>query len=324
MARYVLSQRAADWMRAQMNAGYVGEADSARLRARDGSLPIDPPQHFALARRVTSGVAIWEVGEGAVQDGAETVWFDGGTVQPNAIGESIVYAQLNTTSKVVTVGVVSDTSALAALQQTTGVVVWPLYHMTDAVIDMDYRPIFSVGGGAAPDEISVDKEGVKPSTDPDAQPTRGLLQIKGWASVDAVASQTLAEMMAPSDGSTEPYQVVARYDGAGGELRYIPIGRLAGVVLPDVNAVVGVSFAFNAAGQLEATLAKTNLKTGEASTSKELVPLWRQDVDAASAYSTGDHKFTKVVMPSVRTAETAPTTTTDVFTATPHSAEMDS
>ena len=150
MARYVLSQRAADWMRAQMNAGYAGEADSARLRARDGSLPIDPPQHFALARRVTSGVAIWEVGPGAVQDGAETVWFDGGTVQPNATGESIVYAQLNTTSKVVTVGVVSDTSALAALQQTQGVVVWPLYHMTDAVIDMDYRPIFTRGGDSSP------------------------------------------------------------------------------------------------------------------------------------------------------------------------------
>lgn len=150
MSRYVLSQRAADWMRAQMNAGYAGEADSARLRARDGSLPIDPPQHFALARRVTSGVAVWEVSSGAVQDGAETVWFDGGTVQPNATGESIVYAQLNTTSKVVTVGVVSDTSALAALQQTTGVVVWPLYHLTDAVIDMDYRPLFSRGSSESP------------------------------------------------------------------------------------------------------------------------------------------------------------------------------
>ena len=147
MARYVLSERAADWMRAQMNAGYTGEAGPARPRARDASMPLDPPQHFAIARRVTSGVASWEVGEGAVQDGAETIWFQGGTVQPNATGESIVYAQLNTTSKVVTVGVVASTSALAALQQTTGVVVWPLYHMTDAVVDMDYRPLFTRGGG---------------------------------------------------------------------------------------------------------------------------------------------------------------------------------
>ncbi len=146
MARYVLSERAADWMRAQMNAGYAGEAGPARLRARDASMPLDPPQHFAIARRVTSGVASWEVGEGAVQDGAETIWFQGGTVQPNATGESIVYAQLNTTSKVVTVGVVASTSALAALQQTQGVVVWPLYHMTDAVVDMDYRPLFTRGG----------------------------------------------------------------------------------------------------------------------------------------------------------------------------------
>lgn len=147
MARYVLSQRAADWMRAQMNAGYTGEAGPARLRARDASMPLDPPQHFALARRVTSGVASWHVGEGAVQDGTETIWFQGGTVQPNTTGESIVYAQLNTTSKVVTVGVVASTSALATLQQTQGVVVWPLYHMTDAVIDMDYRPIFGGAGG---------------------------------------------------------------------------------------------------------------------------------------------------------------------------------
>lgn len=155
MARWVLSDRAADWMRAQMNAGYTGEAGPARLRARDASMPLDPPQHFAIARRVTSGVASWQVGEGAVQDGTDTVWFQGGTVQPNTTGESIVYAQLNTTSKVVTVGVVASTSALAALQQTTGVVVWPLYHMTDAVVDMDYRPLFTRGGDSPSPTTSI-------------------------------------------------------------------------------------------------------------------------------------------------------------------------
>ena len=90
-------------------------------------------------------------------------------------------------------------------------------------------------------------------------------------------------------------------------------------------AITGVSFAFDSnTHQLTATLTKA-----DGTTATVTLPLWQQDVDSGSAYDTSDssptaHKLTKVVMPSVRTAETAPTATTDVFTATPHSAEMDS
>ena len=90
-------------------------------------------------------------------------------------------------------------------------------------------------------------------------------------------------------------------------------------------AITGVSFAFDSnTHQLTATLTKA-----DGTTATVTLPLWQQDVDSGSAYDTSDssptaHKLTKVVMPSVRTAEIAPTATTDVFTATPHSAEMDS
>jgi len=155
VARWVLSDRAADWMRAQMNAGYVGEAGPARLRARDGSLPLPLPVHFELTRKVEEGVAVWRVGEGAVQDGQKTVWFEGADVDLKGAGEEIVYASLSASAsegagKQVTVGVVADASELAALQTDDGPTVWPLYHLTDGLIDMDYRPIFSVGGGSAP------------------------------------------------------------------------------------------------------------------------------------------------------------------------------
>lgn len=156
MARYVLSDRAADWMRAQMNAGYTGEADPARLRARDGSLPLPLPVHFELTREVREGVAVWRVGEGAVQDGQKTVWFEGADVDLTGAGEEIVYASLSASEsegagKEVTVDVAAGVEAFNALQTDDGPTVWPLYHLTDGVIDMDYRPIFSVGGGSAPE-----------------------------------------------------------------------------------------------------------------------------------------------------------------------------
>ncbi|MBO7689033.1 MAG: hypothetical protein J6V72_21825 [Kiritimatiellae bacterium] len=152
----MLSERAADWMRAQMNAGYTGEADPARLRARDGSLPLPLPVHFELTRKVEEGVAVWRVGEGAVQDGQTTIWFEGDEVDITGIGEEIVYASLSASEsegagKEVTVGVVAGVEAFNALQTDGGPTVWPLYHLTDGLIDMDYRPIFSVGSAPAPE-----------------------------------------------------------------------------------------------------------------------------------------------------------------------------
>lgn len=95
------------------------------------------------------------------------------------------------------------------------------------------------------------------------------------------------------------------------------------------DVITGISFAFAAnTNRLVATLTKKTLTvidtaaiSGDPPTAA--LPLWKQDVDSASAYSTSTKKFTKVVMPSVRTDETAPSTTTDVFTATAHEDEMD-
>jgi len=91
----------------------------------------------------------------------------------------------------------------------------------------------------------------------------------------------------------------------------------------NVDVVVGASFAFNATtGQLEATLARKNSRTRNDATSLVVpMPLWKADVDSGSAYSEITNKFTKVVMPGVRTVETAPTATTDVFEAVSHDDE---
>ena len=90
------------------------------------------------------------------------------------------------------------------------------------------------------------------------------------------------------------------------------------------DVITGISFAFAAnTNRLVATLTKKKLTvidtaaiSGDPPTAA--LPLWKQDVDSASAYSASTKKFTKVVMPSVRTDETAPSTATDVFTAVSH------
>ena len=95
--------------------------------------------------------------------------------------------------------------------------------------------------------------------------------------------------------------------------------------LPAIDVVTGATFAFDPnTGQLVATLSMTNLKTNAVSTAPVVLPLWKQDVDSGSAYSTSNHKYTKVVMPSVRTVDPAPgassSDVTTVFVSTPLSA----
>ena len=93
------------------------------------------------------------------------------------------------------------------------------------------------------------------------------------------------------------------------------------------DVITGMSFAFDSnSHQLIATLTKKRLTvidtaaiSGNAPT--VALPLWQQDVDSGSAYSESTNKFTKVVMPGVRTVETAPTATTDVFEAVSHDDE---
>ena len=50
----------------------------------------------------------------------------------------------------------------------------------------------------------------------------------------------------------------------------------------------------------------------------ETLPLWKQDVDSGSAYSESTNKFTKVVVPGVRTVSTEPTAPTEVFETVSH------
>ena len=127
-----------------------------------------------------------------------------------------------------------------------------------------------------------------------------------------VAVKTLTLKGAGSGGADKTVKVLATED-----MTVDPSGSTAA-------AITGVSFAFDSnTHQLKATLTKADGTTGTV-----FLPLWQQDVDSGSAYDAADtHQFTKVVVPSVRTTETAPgassSDVTTVFTATPHSAEMD-
>ncbi|MBQ6007319.1 MAG: hypothetical protein IJL17_02185 [Kiritimatiellae bacterium] len=230
---YVLGEQAAAWLRRAMGAGYRGTAYPARPRGRDESQPLPPPFHFELERTVEEGQPVWTVGEGAVQDGKTTVWFEGGEVDLEGGGEEIVYASLGdatgegATGKEVTVGVVADADELEALQQDTSATFWPLYYLVDGVITVDYRPLLGIGAGADPDEISIDAGGTAESEDPEADPVGGLLQIKDWNSSASDESDKLAEMIGPGpDEEEEPFEVLARQGGAGGALKYVAFGRI--------------------------------------------------------------------------------------------------
>ena len=90
------------------------------------------------------------------------------------------------------------------------------------------------------------------------------------------------------------------------------------------DVITGISFGFdNSTHRLVATLTKKRLTvidkadiSGTAPT--ETLPLWKQDVDSGSAYSESTNKFTKVVVPGVRTVSTEPTAPTEVFETVSH------
>ena len=138
-----------------------------------------------------------------------------------------------------------------------------------------------------------------------------------------VEVKTLTLKGAGSGGADKTLKVLATED-----MEIDPSGGGGSSDTEDV--VTGISFAFdNSTNQLKATLTKKRVTvsksesiSGTAPTAT--LPLWKQDVDSSSAYSPSTHSFTKVIVPGVRTEETAPSTPSNVFTATPHSAEMDS
>ena len=137
-----------------------------------------------------------------------------------------------------------------------------------------------------------------------------------------VEVKTLTLKGAGSGGADKTLKVLATED-----MEIDPSGGGGSSDTEDV--VTGISFAFdNSTNQLKATLTKKRVTvsksesiSGDAPTAT--LPIWKQEVDSSSAYSQITHSFTKVIVPGVRTEQTAPSTPTNVFTATPHSAEMD-
>ncbi len=92
--------------------------------------------------------------------------------------------------------------------------------------------------------------------------------------------------------------------------------------LPNMLVVTDIQFEFTEEyGRLRALVSRRNLATGAASPAIRNFDVWKQDVDADSAYSTETKKFTKKVVPGLRTA--LPGKATTVFEATAHEDEMD-
>ena len=92
--------------------------------------------------------------------------------------------------------------------------------------------------------------------------------------------------------------------------------------LPNVLVVTDIQFAFTEEyGRLRALVSRRNLATGAADTAIRDLGVWKQDVDADSAYDPETKKFTKKVVPGLRTAW--PGNATTVFEATAHEDEMD-
>ena len=92
--------------------------------------------------------------------------------------------------------------------------------------------------------------------------------------------------------------------------------------LPNMLVVTDIQFEFTEGyGRLRALVSRHNLATGAAVTAIRDFDVWKQNVDADSAYDPETKKFTKKVVPGLRTA--LPGNATTVFEATAHEDEMD-
>lgn len=203
--------------------------------------------------------------------------------------------------------------------------------------------------GSASTAVLREQKGAAEGEEPDAPGGIPPIASSEWAPgklVKTVLKKTAANRSVPGainldstaipDGDTAQFRNLTYTDSNGVQQTVKVLSTAAATIPPGGNnntttedVITGIEFAFDSnTNQLTATLAKKRLTiiakadiSGAAPTAT--LPLWKQDVDSASAYSTSTKKFTKVVMPSVRTGETAPSTTTDVFTATAHESEMD-
>lgn len=203
--------------------------------------------------------------------------------------------------------------------------------------------------GSASTAVLREQKGAAEGEEPDAPGGIPPIASSEWAPgklVKTVLKKTAANRSVPGiinldstaipDGDTAQFRNLTYTDSNGVQQTVKVLSTAAATIPPGgsnstttEDVITGIGFAFDSSThQLTASLTKKRLTvidkadiSGASPTAT--LPLWKQDVDSASAYSTSTKKFTKVVMPSVRTDETAPSTTTDVFTATAHEDEMD-
>lgn len=212
--------------------------------------------------------------------------------------------------------------------------------MRDLLLGFRQRAFLSITAerdSAEPDDDDADDVGgVQPITSSSATVSSIAKTTikKAGANADSVGAIKLDAASVPQGKTMEVKTLTLKGAGAGGadktlkvlateDMEIYPSGGGNGDA---EDVVTGIAFAFDpTSSQLTATLTKKRLTvskseaiSGTAPTAP--LPLWKQNVDSGSGYSASTHKFTKVVMPGVRTVETAPSTTTDVFTAVSHDA----
>ncbi len=153
---YVLSEKAAKWLRRQMakDRGYKpATAAPSRLIRRDASGGGgNPAFHFKYSHseeppEVEGGDSTHTVsiGEGVVQIGGYTYFSQGGTVSNMDGGTRYVCAVVSLPGGSVTFYAYASTSALNSAQSDMSKYIFPLYKVIDYAVKIDYRPMPNAG-----------------------------------------------------------------------------------------------------------------------------------------------------------------------------------
>ncbi len=147
---YVLSEKSANWLKSQMEASrrYNGKANPTRLVRRDDSMPINKTKfHFKLARNEDYPEK-WDIGEGVVQIGGFTYWFDGASALETATsGKALICIKVTLTagtSQAIAYGS-GYVSQLLSDQADMRYYIFPLYLLEDNALILDYRPMPNAG-----------------------------------------------------------------------------------------------------------------------------------------------------------------------------------
>ena len=152
---YVLSQKAARWLEAQMakSASYQpATAAPSRLVRRDmaGGGGGSPAFHFKYSHTATTSggqtTHTVTIGEGAVQLGGFTIFASQGTVASGLTsGTCYVCASVALSTGTVSFVGYSSTSAIQSAQLDMTKYIFPLYKLNDYAVVLDYRPMPNAG-----------------------------------------------------------------------------------------------------------------------------------------------------------------------------------